>query len=408
MLDRLRRRFGWVDTGLTVHERVGAVGGGPLSSSMALAGFLSLFPLLLIAVAVLGFLSANDTQFASEVVDQLGLTGTAKDQVLEVLSNAEDSRRAASLVGLGGLLWAGLGVVGTIEQALDATWQVKGRPGWKARLVGLGWLLGAGAAFFASLGLVAWARELPGPAVIPTVILALAVDVLLFLWMFRALTNVAVPWSDHLPGAVAGGIGLEVLKVLGSFYLPRAVSSSSALYGSLGVVFAILAWLAIGARLVVYCSAFNVIRHEQSHGTVTVEIQVPHIQGEVPLAVDRGGAVAEAVPAEDVEGAGGAAAPDEGDAHDDDRDARDDTEGETPGVPPAGAGGSGSDPGVDSGIDDGSGTGVASQEGGTRHDGAAGRPAGASSATAPSATAPSATTPARTTDPTSAGRPGPA
>ena len=98
MLDRLRARFGWLDEVLTVHERVGAVGGGPLSSSIALAGFLSLFPLLLVAIAVLGFVSANDTHFPAEVVDQLGLTGSAADQVLDALDRAEHSRRAASLI----------------------------------------------------------------------------------------------------------------------------------------------------------------------------------------------------------------------------------------------------------------------------------------------------------------------
>ncbi len=294
MLDRLRARFGWLDTALRVHERVGAVGGGPLSSSIALAGFLSLFPLLLVAIALLGFLSAGDTGFAAEVVDQMGLTGSAQDQVLDALSHAEDSRRAASIVGVVGLLWAGLGVVGTLDQALNATWQVKGRPGWKAKLIDLAWLAGAGLVFFGSVMLGAGAGELPGPAVVPTVALGLVVDVVLFLWMFRALTNVSVSWRDHLPGAVAGGIGLEILKLIGTVYVPRAVSSSSALYGSLGVVFAILAWLAIASRLVVYASAFNVIRHEQTHGTVTVEIEVPHIVGEVPLAADRGGAVTEA------------------------------------------------------------------------------------------------------------------
>jgi hypothetical protein len=97
--------------------------------------------------------------------------------------------------------------------------------------------------------------------------------------------------------------------------MPRAISSSSALYGSLGVVFAILAWLAIGARLVVYCSAFNVVRHEQRHGTVTVGIEVPRVGGEVPLVADRGGAVAEAAPPVDgadrstTPGAGGTTAP---------------------------------------------------------------------------------------------------
>jgi membrane protein len=294
VLDWLRERFPWLATPLAVHQRVSDVGGGPLASSIALAGFLSLFPLLLVAIAVLGFVSANSADFASEVVDQLGLTGQAAKQVVEVISNAEDSRRAASLVGLVGLLWGGLGVVGTLEQALNATWQVKGRPGWKAKLIYLFWLVGAGSLFLASVSLGAAAAAVPGPAEVPTVLVGLVLDILLFLWMFRALTAVALPWTDHLPGAILVGVGLEILKLLGSVWVPRAVSSSSALYGSLGVVFAILAWLALSARLVVYAAAFNVVRHEQRHGTVTVEIKVPRIKGEVPLHANRGGAVAEA------------------------------------------------------------------------------------------------------------------
>jgi YihY family inner membrane protein len=296
VLDRLVERFGWLRTPVAVHRRVGDVGGGPLASSIALAGFLSLFPLLLVGVAVLGFVSAGDTDFAANAVDELGVTGRAADQVLDVLHNAEDSRRAASALGLAGLLWAGLAVVGTLEQALDATWQVKGRPGWKAKLIDLGWLVGAGLLFLGSLSLGPLATALPGPAVVPTVALGLVLDTVLFLWMFRALTAVAVPWSDHLPGAVAGALGLEVLKVLGGIYVPRAVASSSALYGSLGSVFAVLAWLALSARLVVYASALNVVRHEQRHGTTTVEIRVPNIEGEEPVRVNRGGAVTDVEP----------------------------------------------------------------------------------------------------------------
>lgn len=302
MLDRLGDRFPWLATPLAVHGRVRDIGGGPLASSIALAGFLSLFPLLLVGIAVVGVLSAGDTDFAPEVVDQLGLTGRAADQVLDVIDNAERSRRTASVVGLAGLLWAGLAVVGTLGHALDATWQVTGRPGWKAKLVDVIWLAGAGLLFLASMALAPAMAALPGPAVVPTVALGLVLDVVLVLWMFRALTNVAIPLSDHLPGAVAGGMGLEVLKLVGGLYVPRAVSSASALYGSLGTVFAILAWLALASRLVVYASALNVVRHEQSHGTITVGIEVPHIEGAVPLQVTRGGAVAEAHADDEPEG----------------------------------------------------------------------------------------------------------
>jgi membrane protein len=275
-----------------VHERVSAVGGGPLASSIALGGFLSLFPLLLVGVAVLGFVSAGETDFPSRVVDQLGLEGEAADQVVEIIDTAEQSRRAASVVGLIGLAWAGLAVAGALENALNATWQVKGR-GITSRLVAVAWLVGAGLLFLGSMALGPLLNELPGPVTVPAILAGFVLDVLLFVWMFVVLTNVDLPWRVHLPGAVVGGLGLAVLKVIGSVYVPRLVASSSALYGSLGVVFAILAWLALTARLVVYAAAFNVVRYEQEHGTVTVDIQVPHISGQVPLEATRGGAVSE-------------------------------------------------------------------------------------------------------------------
>jgi membrane protein len=261
-----------------------------MASSITLAGFLSLFPLLLLGVAVLGFVSANRTDFAQSVVDQFGLTGDAARQVLDAINEAEKTRRAASIVGLVGLLWAGLGVVGTLEQAFNATWQVTGR-GWKAKLVDLVWLGGAFVLFLATSALAPVAASLPGPAVVPTVVFGLVLDTVLLMWMFRALTNVAVPWTDHLPGAIIGAVGVEILKVLGAFYVPRAAASASALYGSIGVVFAILAWLALFARLIVYASALNVVRHEQHHGTVTVEVRAPRIAGRVPVEATRGGAV---------------------------------------------------------------------------------------------------------------------
>lgn len=278
---------------LPVHERVGAVGGGPLAASIALAGFLSLFPLLLVGIAVLGFVSAGNADFSAEVVDQLGLEGRAAAEVIDVIDAAESSRRAASIVGFVGLVWGGLGVAGAIETALNSTWQVTGR-GLTSRLLGAAWLAGAGLLFLVSMALGPLINELPGPATVPTVLVGFLLDVALFLWMFTALTNVPVPWRTHLPGALVGGVGLEVLKIVGTVYVPRSVASSSALYGSLGVVFVILAWFALAARLVVYAAALNVVRYERAHGTVTVDIEVPRIDGAVPLGANRGGAVSEA------------------------------------------------------------------------------------------------------------------
>jgi membrane protein len=106
------------------------------------------------------------------------------------------------------------------------------------------------------------------------------VSFVLWWWTSRALPNIRVPWRRLVPGAVLGAIGLEVLKVAGAFYVPRAVASSSQLYGSLGVVFAILAWLLFFGRLIVYSATVNVVRWEEDHGTVVIDIRVPNLPGE--------------------------------------------------------------------------------------------------------------------------------
>ena len=65
--------------------------------------------------------------------------------------------------------------------------------------------------------------------------------------------------------------------------MPRAVASSSALYGSIGVVFAVLAWLALYGRLIVYGAVVNVLRWEAERGHRRVPIEVPHHEGAAPL-----------------------------------------------------------------------------------------------------------------------------
>jgi membrane protein len=291
-LDRLRRRWPVLDVAMAVTERFGAVGGGPLATSIGLAAFLSLFPLLLVAIAVIGFVSAGSADFTADVIEDLGLTGQAADLMEEAIASAEGSRRAASVVGVLGLLWSGLGVVGSLQTGINAAWQSKGR-GMKDRAFALLWLIGAGLLVLSTLSLGPLLHVLPGLVAPLTVLVGVGLNVVIFLWTFTVLGNQSVGWRVHLPGAVLAGIGFEILKVLGATVVPRSVASSSAMYGTLGVVFAILAWLLLYGRLVMYAAVLNVVRYEREAGTVTIEVEVPRVDGEVPLSGTRGGAVEE-------------------------------------------------------------------------------------------------------------------
>ena len=89
----------------------------------------------------------------------------------------------------------------------------------------------------------------------------------LWLWTSWVLPNRRVPWRALLPAALVGAVGLEILKVVGGYVVPVLVARSSALYGTLGVVFALLTWLLVLGRLVVLVSVIEVIGWERRHGT---------------------------------------------------------------------------------------------------------------------------------------------
>jgi membrane protein len=291
---RWRARLPWLDAVMRVTDRFGAIGGGPLSSSIALSAFVSLFPLMLVVIAVVGFVSSNNSDFAERLVAELGLEGRAAEVVYDALDTAEGSRKTASIIGLVGLLWSGLGLVGSLQNAVNAAWQVKGR-GLVDKVVALKWLMGAGALFLLTAALGPLLKLAPPELKPVTILVGIALTTVLLLWTYTALGNEHVGWRAHLPGSVLVAIGFEILKAVGALVVPRAVASSSALYGSLGVVFATLAWLLFYGRLIVYGAVLNVLRHEASAGTVTAQIEVPRIDGEVPLTATRGGAVDERV-----------------------------------------------------------------------------------------------------------------
>lgn len=288
---RLEDRFTFVAVAAAVQARFSELQGGYLAGAITLSAFLSVFPLMLVGVAVVGFFSSSGgNDVTTQILDVLAIParGEAADTVRQAIDAAEESRRAASVVGIVGLLWSGLGLVAALQYAYDSVWQVTSR-GIRDKAVGLLWLVGAASLFVASFGLTAAVQFLP-PLLAPVeIVLALGLGFGLFLWASKILPNRDVGWRPLLPGAVLGAVGFEVLKLVGGIYVPRAVSSSSALYGSIGVVFAILAWLFFFGRLVVYADTLNVVLWERRHGTVTLEIPVPALPGRSPEEATRSG-----------------------------------------------------------------------------------------------------------------------
>jgi uncharacterized BrkB/YihY/UPF0761 family membrane protein len=153
-------------------------------------------------------------------------------------------------------------------------------------------LIVTGVLILATAALVGLAVSvLPGWLAPITIVVSAAINVVMFWFTFVLIGNQKAGWRPLLPGAVFAGVGLQLLTLAGAIIVPRSVESSSALYGSLGVVFAIIAWLFFFGRLLVYASTLNVVLYERQRGTVTVEVEAPRFPGEVPTGATRRGVV---------------------------------------------------------------------------------------------------------------------
>ena len=291
-LERLSpRRWRPTRLALAVQDRYSELHGGELASAITLSAFLSLLPLLLVGIAVFGFFSAASSKdLALETVNRLGLDASSDTASLitEAIRTAESSRKAASVVGLAGLLWTGLGLVNALQYAWNTAWQVPGR-GLRDKAVGLAWLAGAGILFAGSFVLSAGSQFLPAYLAPLGILAGLATGVVLWLWTAHTLPNRRVGWRALLPGALVGAVGFEILKEVASFIVPRVVASSSDLYGPVGVVFAVLGWLLLFGRLVVYAAVVEVVLWEQRHGTVQLTIEAPARPGVEPVGATRAG-----------------------------------------------------------------------------------------------------------------------
>ena len=291
-LERLGERFPPLGRTLEVFQRYGELRGNNLAASVTFQAFVSLFPLLLVIVAVVGLVASNtDVNVADKVIANLGLTGEGAKAIHEAVDTAADSSKVAGPIGLAGLLWSGLGLVNALQYALNQVWQVEER-GMRDKAVGIAWLAGAAVLFVAASALTTVLNWLPGFVAPVGIVIGLLVNFALWMWTFKVLPNTEVPWRSLVPGAILGAVGMEALKFFGGIYVPKAIADSSALYGSIGVVFAVLAWLYVFGRLILYNAVLNVVMHERRHGTVKTVVEVPRQAGVQPSdGVTRSGRV---------------------------------------------------------------------------------------------------------------------
>lgn len=237
--------------------------GSELAGLITFYGFVSLFPLLLVLVTVLGFVLHGDPNERERILNgALGKFPIVSDQLkLHSLSGSG----VALAVGTAGALFAGLRVTSATQNAFNRIWGVpfKRRPNFvTSRLRGLRLLVVLGALSIGSTtaaGFVGAASH-GALAVIAGVVVSLLFNVALFMAAFNLLTAADLSWRDLLPGVLAAAIGWQLLQGVGGFYVAHVLKKTGPLYGVFALVLGLVAWLSLGAQLTMLAAEANVVK----------------------------------------------------------------------------------------------------------------------------------------------------
>jgi len=256
------RRIGFI---AAVIKKFGDDQAGQLAALIAYYGFVSLFPLLLVFVTVLGFvLQGNASAQASilhSTLSQFPIIGTQ-------LQTNVHSLKGSGLdlaIGLIGSLLAGLGITGATQNAFNQVWYVahKHRPNFiKSRLRGLGLLAVLGVLVIVSTvsaGFVTAGGQ-GVLAILGGIVVALVVNLLLFFTAFRLLTAAEVRTGDLWPGVIFAAVVWQILQHVGGLYVDHVIRHAKETSGFFALVLGLLAWLYLGAQITLIAAEVNVVR----------------------------------------------------------------------------------------------------------------------------------------------------
>jgi inner membrane protein YhjD len=266
-VEKARARYGAVDVGVRTFKRFSEDDGGFYAAALTYYVFFSMFPLLIFAVAVLGFV----TQVYPEVEKDLLEEGLASFPL--VGSIIEEDVLAGIRRGAGGLaglsialaLYSGSGAVVSLGHALNKIHRVENEGNFFVkRLDALKWLVLFALMVLGSLVVSGWAQWVPGwGATIVGLVVGFGLNLAIFATAFKFLPRLKRCWGEVFPGALIAAAIFELLKWFGTIYLSRGAEARSATFGAFATAAGLLVASYLLAQITLLTAEVNAVLAER-------------------------------------------------------------------------------------------------------------------------------------------------
>ncbi len=241
-----------------------------LGASLAFYSLLSLAPLLLLTVSIVGIAFGQSTA-ERHIAQQIeSLVGAAAAKAVTGFLQAPQAKThgvIGTILGIITLLFSASGVVIELRQALNYIWNVQ-TPDTsgvrmvtsfiKERLFSFAMVLSIGFLLLVSLAITTWITELTSHEGVLSgveasffhlfnVIVSFLVITALFAAIYKVMPDVHLEWRDVVLGGAVTSLLFTVGKLVLGLYLGRA--SYSSMYGATASVIILIAWIYYSAQI---------------------------------------------------------------------------------------------------------------------------------------------------------------
>jgi YihY family inner membrane protein len=234
--------------------------GGHMAALLTYYGFLSLFPLLLVATSILQILLHSRPDIQQDIITHLVQyfpAGLSEQLVI----NVKDFHGVgfALIVGIFAILWGAKGVADVFQYTLNHIWGVPQaeRPGFpKNSLKSLLIIIIGAAGFMAASFMSGKAASLDrgaGSRIISSLTIILILFCVFWTLFKLGLAPAAKAGNRALfRSSLFAAIGIAALQIVGGYLVTHQLSKLKLLYGAFAVTLGLLFWIYLQARLMIY------------------------------------------------------------------------------------------------------------------------------------------------------------
>ena len=245
------------------------------AAAIAYFALFSLFPFILLSISIASFTLGPlvEQQF---IVQKLEFVAPALGRLLgQNIDEIVRARGPVTGIAFVGLIWSASTIFYTLTQTLNSIWGKKRRRSvWKRRGLSILFVLAfvGPALFLASFAgsLIANLRTYLPEQIIPIgsgigLVVAILLDVVLFLVLYILLPHGASTWREILPGAIGAGLLWELAKRAFLLFVSTYLSVSNLVYGSVAAIIAFLAWAYLSGHIFLFGAFLSVsyYQHKQ-------------------------------------------------------------------------------------------------------------------------------------------------